>query len=108
MEKAEGPLPHADADGAPGLVARGGPTAGPRTTRPRSLIIVAREEPDLWLYLTRSYGGIQGLEILLDRRQGERRHEVQPYTPERRQAERRRPPAIEKNPRRPPFRIVPQ
>ena len=108
MEKAEGPLHHADADAAPGLVARGGPTAGPRTTRPRFRIIVAREEPDLWLYLTRSYGGIQGLEVLLDHRQGERRHQVQPYTPERRQAERRRPPAPEKNRRPQLFRIVPQ
>ncbi len=108
MEKAEGPLRPADAEAEPGLVARGEPTAESRTTRPRSLIIVAREEPDLWLYLTRSYGGIQGLEVLLDRRQGERRHQVQPYTPERRQAERRRLPAPEKNRHRQPFRIVPQ
>jgi hypothetical protein len=44
----------------------------------------------------------------VDRRQRERRRQDQPYTPERRQAERRRPPTIERHLRRQPFLLVTQ
>jgi hypothetical protein len=88
--------------------ARDEPLASPGAPRPRSLIIVAQGELDLWLYLTRTYGGMPDLQILLDRRQGERRYQLLPHTPERRQAERRRPVRRESTLHRQPFLIVPR
>ena len=73
----------------------------------RCLIIVARDAPDLWFYLTRTYGRIEGFRVLVDRRERERREQAQPYAPERRHAERRRPPTIERTLRRQPFLFVP-
>jgi hypothetical protein len=98
-------LPETPIDRKP--VACGETLASPGTPRPRSLIIVAREELGLWLYLTRTYGRIPALQVFLDRRQKERRHQVQPYTPERRQADRRRPLSSERILRRQPFLVVP-
>jgi hypothetical protein len=76
--------------------------------RLRCLIIVAREAPDLRSYLLQTYGGITGLQVLLDRRQDARRQRVEPHTPERRLAERRRPPTTERDLRRQPFLLIPQ
>ncbi len=79
------------------------PIVDPERTGMTCLIIVARDRPDLQLYLMQTYGGIEGFRVLLDRRQGTRRQRVQSYSPERRQGERRRPPTSEHDLRRQPL-----
>ncbi len=91
----------------PRLVEHGGSAARASATGLRCLIIVARDAPDLWFYLTRTYGQIKGFQVLVARRERERRQQVQPYAPERRQADRRRPPTIERTLRRQPFLFIP-
>jgi hypothetical protein len=61
----------------------------------RGLIIVARDQRDLWRTLTQEFGQSQEIRILLDRRQGERRKENQFYAPDRRGTDRRSLPRIE-------------
>jgi hypothetical protein len=61
----------------------------------RGLIIVARNQPDLWRTLTHEFGQSQEIRILLDRRQGERRKDNQSYVPDRRGIDRRSLPRIE-------------
>ena len=58
----------------------------------RYMLIVARNQPDLCDYLIRNFTGDEKVQVLLDRRRGQRRQRVQPHEPERRQAERRRQP----------------
>ena len=58
----------------------------------RYLLIVARNQPDLWRYLKDNFAGDEKVEVILDRRRGERRQRIQPHQPERRQTERRRQP----------------
>jgi hypothetical protein len=67
----------------------------PKRNIVRGLIIVARDQPDLWRTLTREFGQSQEIRVLLDRRQGERRKEDQSYVPDRRGVERRSLPRIE-------------
>ena len=81
---------------------------GATPTKLQCLIIVARDAPDLRRYLMQTYGGINGFQVLLDRRQRARRQPGQPYTPERRQTDRRRPPTTERDLRLQPFFFVPQ
>jgi hypothetical protein len=59
------------------------------TLSPRCLVIVARDESDLWFYLTRDlpYPGV--LNVHLDRRREERRHWTRPQEPDRRCVDRR-------------------
>jgi len=53
---------------------------------------VARRDPALYEYLQRRLAGIEGVQIIVDRRQGERRQRRQPPERERRrQGDRRRP-----------------
>ena len=61
----------------------------------RGLIIVARDQPELWRALTREFGQSQEIRVLLDRRLGERRKEDQVYAPDRRGMDRRSLPRIE-------------
>jgi hypothetical protein len=61
----------------------------------RGLIIVARDQPDLWRTLMQEFGQSQEIRILLDRRQGERRKGNQFYEPDRRGVDRRSLPRIE-------------
>lgn len=68
------------------------PTAGRNV---RGLIIVSRDQPDLWQALAREFGQSQEIRVLLDRRQGERRRDNQAHTPDRRGADRRSLPRIE-------------
>ena len=63
----------------------------------RYLLIVARNQPDLWRYLKDNFAGDEKVEVILDRRRGERRQRVQLREPERRQGERRRQPSIDKD-----------
>ena len=67
----------------------------PKRNIVRGLIIVARDQPDLWRTLMREFGQSQEIRVLLDRRQGERRKEDQSYVPDRRGVERRSLPRIE-------------
>lgn len=54
------------------------------------LFIVAWNRPDLWDYWKRWFAGVENVEVILDRRRGERRQASQVNDPERRQEERRR------------------
>ncbi len=53
------------------------------------LFIVAWNRPDLWDYWKRWFAGVESVEVILDRRRGERRQVPQAFEPERRGAERR-------------------
>jgi hypothetical protein len=56
----------------------------------RDIVIVARDQPDLWEYLLQEFAGDEEVQVLLDRRQVERRQRVQGYESERRGGNRRR------------------
>ncbi len=60
----------------------------------RYLLIVARNQPDLWRYLKDNFAEDGKVEVILDRRRGERRQRLHPHEPERRHAERRRQPSL--------------
>ncbi|MBI3031796.1 MAG: hypothetical protein HYY64_20010 [Candidatus Rokubacteria bacterium] len=53
------------------------------------LFIVAWNRPDLWDYWKRWFAGVENVEVILDRRRGERRQSPQAFEPERRRTERR-------------------
>lgn len=53
------------------------------------LFIVAWNRPDLWDYWKRWFAGVENVEVILDRRRGERRQPAQAFEPEWRQMERR-------------------
>jgi hypothetical protein len=55
----------------------------------RSLIIVSREQPDLWQTLTREFGQSEEIQVILDRRQGERRRDPRITLADRRGPDRR-------------------
>ena len=63
----------------------------------RYLLIVARNQPDLWHYLKNNFAGDEKVEVILDRRRGERRRRIQSHEPERRQDKRRRQPSLDKD-----------
>ncbi|HWT83138.1 MAG TPA: hypothetical protein VN648_30520 [Candidatus Methylomirabilis sp.] len=54
------------------------------------LIVVARERPDLWHDLPRHFADYAGVEIVPDRRRGERRQQTGAPQMERRRTDRRR------------------
>jgi hypothetical protein len=54
------------------------------------LLIVARKEKALYEYQTRRFAGHPGVEVILDRRGGERRRQSHPVDVERRRGDRRR------------------
>ena len=62
-----------------------------RPTRPaaRGVLIVARDQQELYRNLQRAYRDTDELLVLRDRRQGERRRGIHPVADERRQRERR-------------------
>ena len=65
-------------------------------TTPRWLIVVQRDQLDLFRHLRESFDGVPEVAVILDRRLAERRQEAQPdgasaADPERRQRQRRRP-----------------
>jgi len=67
------------------------PFAGrPETRRPRYLIVVSREQPDLWRHLRQMFTGIGGVDIVLDRRHGGRWQWTQSCAYEERGEDRRR------------------
>jgi len=60
-----------------------------------SVIIVAREQQDLWRSLVHEFQDVAHIQILLDRRRGERRTPWGPVTYDRRGSERRSLPRLE-------------
>jgi len=70
---------------------RGGPTQ----QAVRSLIIVARGQPDLWRALVDEFKDLPEIQVLLDRRTGERRTRSAQVAHERRVRERRSLPRLE-------------
>jgi hypothetical protein len=68
------------------------PFAGKREThRPRYLIVVSRDQPDLWRHLRQMFTGIDGVDVVLDRRHGGRWQWAQSSGYEERGEDRRRP-----------------
>ncbi len=61
----------------------------------RSFIIVARDQQELWQALTREFKHIPEIQVLLDRRRGERRRVAVPVAQDRRAARRRSLPHLE-------------
>ncbi len=59
------------------------------------MIIVARDQLDLWHALTQQLAAHEDVLILLDRRRRERRQSVRAYAPDRRGSDRRSMPRIE-------------
>ncbi len=59
------------------------------------LFLVAWNRPDLWDYLRRWFAEVQNVEVILDRRRGERRRLARPDGSERRRAPRRRQPGLD-------------
>jgi len=78
------------------------------SARSRCLVIVSREEPELWRHMAQYNGEIKGVQVLLDRRQRERRQQGQPVALERRRADRRRSSPADGDLRCQPFLTVPQ
>jgi hypothetical protein len=75
-------------------VESGSPKAQP-TGIIQALVVVARDQSDLWQSLTRHFAASEDVQVLLDRRQGERRQRLQTYEQDRRGPDRRRPPSTE-------------
>ena len=61
----------------------------------RHLFIVSRSETSLYQYLIERFIDDSNVEIILDRRRGQRRHRAQQGLPERRQADRRTHPEVD-------------
>ncbi len=70
------------------------------------LIIVARDQPDLWVTIQRQFAAYTRIQVRQDRRRSERRQWFQRYEPERRRVDRRRPLRIENDLSWRPYLIV--
>ncbi len=60
----------------------------------RWLIVVQREEEDLYAHLARRFRDVSFVEVMRDRRHGERRRSGGAADPEQRIGDRRRPPGV--------------
>jgi len=73
------------------------------------LIIVARDQPDLWHATQRKFTAYKRIQVIQDRRRRERRQRFYLYEPERRRVDRRRPLCIKNDLYwRPYFIVCPQ
>jgi hypothetical protein len=61
----------------------------------RELFIVSRDRPDLYRYLSQTFAGADNVEVIWDRRTGERRGLPGEAGAERRRRERRLRPAVD-------------
>jgi hypothetical protein len=68
---------------------KGASNVQPTDKAVRGLIIVSRDQPDLWEALTQEFGRSEEIQVILDRRQGERRKEERLGATDRRGADRR-------------------
>jgi hypothetical protein len=71
-----------------------------------SLIVVARDQPDLWYALARQFTGDQKVQVVLDRRRCERRQRVQMLELDQRGMDRRHPTCPEHDVRQRSFVII--
>lgn len=94
MRDAQGPPVLANPTTAPPPDEPGRPTEQVGLTRPRYLVIVSREELDLWHHVAQYNRDLKGVQVLVDRRQRERRQQDQPVALDRRRVDRRRPPTV--------------
>jgi len=53
------------------------------------LLVVRRPDPTLFEYLQRRLVGVRGVQVILERRQGDRRREARPPAKDRRRLQRR-------------------
>ena len=72
----------------------------------RVLVVVARDQPDLWWYLTRDFLRFKGVEVILDRRQGGWWQRAQARELQERGADRRGPSRSETDLRSRAFMII--
>lgn len=75
---------------------------------PRYVVVVAQGQTDLCDHWKRWFARIQDVQVTLDRRLGERRQQVQPEGPDRRQADRRYRPGIGSELQSRRFAIIPR
>lgn len=73
---------------------------------PRHLLIVARSEPTVYEYVKRTFAGEDSVEVIMDRRLGERRRASASAAVERRRADRRSAPPIHDRLRSPGWAVV--
>jgi len=106
MRDTQGPPAPANPTTEQTPIAPGTPTESGGPARLRCLVIVSREELDLWRHMAQYNGEIKGVLVLLDRRKRERRQQEQPVALERRRADRRSPPPADGDLRRQPFLLV--
>lgn len=78
----------------------------PREEKVHSLIIVAQDQPELWLALARQFAGNPTVQVLQDRRRWERRQRIQRYESDQRGTDRRHPPRLEHDVRHRSFVII--
>lgn len=71
------------------------PKAQPTGDKVRCVFIVARDQSDLWHYLRQHFAREEEVQVILDRRRGERRQRNRVTETERRQADRRRQPSVD-------------
>jgi hypothetical protein len=69
------------------------PTSQPERRQARYLIVVSRDQPDLWRHLRQMLTGVDGIQVVLDRRHGGRWQWSQSRGYEERGTDRRRPPS---------------
>jgi len=70
------------------------------------LIIVGRDQPNLWFAIQRKFAVYKRVQVIQDRRRRERRQRFHLYEPERRRVDRRRPLCIENDLYWRPYLIV--
>ena len=62
---------------------------------PRELFIVARDRADLYRYLSQTFADAENVDVIWDRREGERRRISNGASPDRRRRERRGRPGVD-------------
>ncbi|HSB80338.1 MAG TPA: hypothetical protein VLM91_16275, partial [Candidatus Methylomirabilis sp.] len=82
--------------------------AQPRAKPVRTLIIVARDQPDLWHALAAQFADSATVQVRPDRRHWGRRQQVHWDDADRRRSDRRGPPHLERDVRQRSFVIVRQ
>jgi hypothetical protein len=82
--------------------------AYPHVGRARFVIIVSRDQSDLWRHLQETFAGVDEIEIVLERRHGGWWQWTQSRQYQERGADRRRPPVAEADFRDRAFQVVPR
>ncbi len=71
-----------------------------------TLIVVRRDYRELWMVLYREFADHPAIQVILDRRQGERRCQQLPVSTDRRRQDRRRPASTEDDARVCPYLLT--